>query len=248
MHTDGSRYDLDFQDEDFEEEMGRRLSYEKALGSGYCGFQISLPSHLQNTGGEYREDTEYLKRIAADIARLQRLCHERELNFYLETHIARVSEDPAALCKIFDYCPDYFEVNFDVSHYAYRCISTGRYLNRILGRVGHTHQRMCRGFGDLSADIANGDVKSDWEQKGLTYAAWQAMATALSQERGLSSRTIVGETGPWMHVRNAMAQDASLVPLYRLMAAKADEHAGIADKDASKTSECANPFTDKLYN
>ena len=46
--------------------MGKRLNYEKALGSGYCGFQISLPNNLMNTGGEYREDTEYLRRIAAD--------------------------------------------------------------------------------------------------------------------------------------------------------------------------------------
>eukprot|EP01052_Picozoa_sp_SAG31_P041571 SAG31_NODE_6339_length_2057_cov_3.064351_1_plen_506_part_00 len=234
MHSDGLRYDLDFADGDFWPEMRRRLEMQRLIGSEYVTFQISLPRELQNTGGEYRHDETYLRRAACNIARLQRLSFSAGLNFYVETHIARVSEDPEAFVKIMDYSPVYFEVNIDISHYAYRNIVDGAAYHRIMERAGHTHQRMARTFGDLSSEVIRGngedgghagtlDPHTDWEQNGLTYQAWDLMQLAL--RGGLSSRCIVGESGPWQLVVDSMALDAKLVPLYRLMAAHADQEA-----------------------
>eukprot|EP01047_Picozoa_sp_COSAG01_P094646 COSAG01_NODE_25513_length_742_cov_1.339036_1_plen_125_part_10 len=112
MHVDGLRYDLDFADADFWEEMGRRLRLQRTIGAEYITYQLSLPPGLQNTGGEYRNDVAYLRRVAHDIARLQRLCFAEGLNFYVETHVARVSEDTEAFAKIMQFCPSYFEVSW----------------------------------------------------------------------------------------------------------------------------------------
>jgi hypothetical protein len=57
----------------------------------------------------------YLRRVAHDIARLQRLCFAEGLNFYVETHVARVSEDTEAFAKIMQFCPSYFEVSWPFS-------------------------------------------------------------------------------------------------------------------------------------
>ena len=116
-----------------------------------------------------------------------------------------------------DACPTYFEVNADISHYVYRGIKKGNALAKILARVGarqnfssqarelpedrpwcdagHTHQRMAREHGDLSADVE--DPEKDWTDKGVTYQAFEAMKPAFAG--GLSSRCIVGESGP-MHL------------------------------------------------
>jgi hypothetical protein len=59
MHGDGLRYDLDFADVDFWEEMGRRLRLQRTIGAEYITYQLSLPPGLQNTGGEYRNDLAY---------------------------------------------------------------------------------------------------------------------------------------------------------------------------------------------
>ena len=42
-----------------------------------------------------------------------------------------------------------------MSHYNYRQIKHGasKHLRTICARAGHTHQRMCRELGDLSADV-----------------------------------------------------------------------------------------------
>ena len=61
--------------------------------------------------------------------------------------------------------------------------------------AGHTHQRMAREHGDLSADVV--DPEKDWAEKGVTYQAFEAMKPAFAG--GLSSRCIVGESGP-MHL------------------------------------------------
>ena len=42
-------------------------------------------------------------------------------------------------------------------------------------------------------------------------------------------RAIIGETGPAFAVKDALALDAKLVPLYRFMAAYADEQVGKGD-------------------
>ena len=54
------------------------------------------------------------------------------------------------------------------------------------------HARMARQHGDLSADVP--DPVADWEAKGVTYQSFEYYKPAL--ENGLSSRTIMGESGP----------------------------------------------------
>jgi len=230
---------LDFTDDDFWGEVRRKIALEKQIGSEYVTFQICLPPRHMNTGGAYRNDEAYLQLCAERIARLQRICFDHGLNFYVETHIDRVSEDVEAFCKIFDYCEVYFEVNADISHYNYRGITRGSHLERILQRVGHTHQRMARTHGDLSSEVgihfdhvgAIGDVRADWEEKGVTWQAMESMKPAL--RGGLSSRVVVGEIGPAFAVRDALHLDAKLVPLYKWMASYADQQA---------KSEKKNPF------
>lgn len=133
-----------------------------------------------------------------------------------------------------DKCPVYFEVNADISHYVYRAIKRGSALEKILSRVGHTHQRMAREHGDLSADVS--DPEQDWTDKGLTYQAFESMRSSF--KNGLSSRCIVGESGPMHLVKDAIKLDASLVPLYRLMALACDAEVGLplaaAQRNGSK--------------
>ena len=86
-----------------------------------------------------------------------------------------LQEDPAGFVAIMEACPVYFEVNLDVSHYNFRQIrhSQSKHLRTIYERVGHTHQRMCRELGDLSADVP--DPGADWSSKGLTWQAFESM-------------------------------------------------------------------------
>ena len=91
---------------------------------------------------------------------------------------------------------------------------------------------MARQFGDLSSDVE--DPEKDWDAKGVTWQAMESMRPAL--KGGLSSRCIVGESGPLHLVKDPMALDAKLVPLYRAMAKHADVEAKI---DAAAQ---ANPF------
>ena len=37
----------------------------------------------------------------------------------------RVSEDLGAFVKVMEYCPVYFEINADISHYNFRAITQG---------------------------------------------------------------------------------------------------------------------------
>ena len=104
---------------------------------------------------------------------------------------------------------------------------------------------MARQLGDLSAEVD--DPASDWEKKGLTWQAFQSMERAF--RGGLSSRTIVGESGPIHLVRSALETDASLVPLYRFMCAHADREAGVAssggrgapNRPGAAAARCALP-------
>jgi sugar phosphate isomerase/epimerase len=86
-HEDGApgRWDLDFNEPDFYAELARRVALDKALGSEYVTFQISLPPQYLNTGGEYRDDAAFIKRSAERIARMQQVCFEQGVNFYVET-------------------------------------------------------------------------------------------------------------------------------------------------------------------
>lgn len=220
--------ELDYQSPDFWDRLRRVLEQERSIGSEYATFQIDLPQGLKGTGGAYRNDEEYLKISALRVARMQEVCFSLGMNFYVEAHVDRISEDPEAFCKVFEYCPIYFEVNADLSHYLYRNICRGPHYDKIMARVGHCHIRMARKHGDLSSDVGFhmdhigpvGDPAADWEDGGVTWQAVEAMRPALVQ--GLSSGLIVGEAGPAFSVRDALLLDTKLVPLYRFMASLAD--------------------------
>ena len=224
---DSALLSLDFADPDLEAKLAAMLAENAALGCEYATFQISLPERHMNTGGEYRNDGDYLKLCAERISMLQAVCQNADQNFYVETHIDRISEDLEAFTKIMDYAEPTapFEINADLSHYIYRGITKGSGLERVLGRVGHMHQRMARLYGDLSSDIP--DPAADWEDvNGATRQAWEMAKRAL--KGGLTSRCIMGETGPMNLVdgTRTLDLDASLVPLFRLMANYADEEVG----------------------
>lgn len=194
-------------------------------GGRFASFQLSLhPDHM-GTGGAYRTDERYLQWCADRVTRLRDATWDLGLNFYLEVHMDRITEDPAACCRILEMAA--CELNGDMSHYLFRGITAGQHLHKILEHVGHTHMRMARRWGDLSAAVD--DPKADWQQGGVTWQIFDLMKPALAT--GLSSRAIVGETGPMHLVTDTLTQDAALVPLYRAMARYADASAqGIALK------------------
>lgn len=192
-------------------------------GGEYASLQFFLHPDYIGTGGAYREDEEYLQWCANRVSQIRADAWSLGLNFYLEFHIDRITEDPAACCRLLEMAA--CELNGDMSHLLYRAITRGVYVDRIMKLVGHTHVRMARPHGDLSAAVD--DPKADWEQKGVTWQMFKFMQPALGG--GLSSRTIVGETGPMHLVRDTLTLDAALVPLYRAMARYADAGAqGIA--------------------
>ena len=82
-------------------------------------------------------------------------------------------------------------MNGDLSTYLSRGMTKGKNIPQILSRMEHTHQRMCRKYGDLSVNV--GDVQTDWDTAGVTWQAFQFSMTGL--QGGLSSRCIVGESG-----------------------------------------------------
>ena len=67
---------------------------------------------------------------------------------------------------------------------------------------------MAREHGDLSADVEN--PEKDWTEKGVTYQAFEAMKPAFAG--GLSSRCIVGESGPMHLVRTPRSTCVPLRP------------------------------------
>jgi len=206
---------------DFSRNITREAELVKLMGGEYMTFQIWLPPHHLDTGGEYRRDTAFLKHAADVIALLHDICHANGINCYIETHVARISEDPQAFCNIMDLCKVPFEVNGDLSHYQFRNIIRGSDLARIRSRMGHTHQRMARAFGDLSVEVK--ELHKDWRNAGVTWQAFQISLPGL--KGGLSSRVIGGESGPMHLVTDPLTVDACLVPLYRAMACYADKSA-----------------------
>lgn len=193
------------------------------MGGGFVSYQISLPANMLNTGGAYREDEKYLRWMAERIRELRDAAWDAGLNFYNEVHVDRVTEDPAACCRLLDLAT--CELNGDLSHLLARGITQGHHVEKVLKHMGHTHVRLARKYGDLSAVCD--DPKADWEAKGVTWQIFQLMMGGLAG--GLSSRTISGESGP-MHLQtDPLSQDVKLVPLYRAMARWADASAqGIA--------------------
>lgn len=109
--------------------------------------------------------------------------------------MGRISEDPQAFAMILKRVDAPVEINGDLSHYIYRNMRNDTDdMKEILGRMGHTHQRMCKPYGDLSANVP--DPRADWNSRGLTWKAFQFSKMGL--RGGLSSRVIAGESGP-MH-------------------------------------------------
>lgn len=191
-------------------------------GGEYVSFQMWLKPEAMGDCGAYRRDEPYLDEVARRIEKLHQICFEQGMNCYIETHVGRVTEDPEAFCKIMDRCRVPFETNGDLSHYVYRGLRSegagAEDVGKILAVMGHTHQRMARDFGDLSAVVD--DPASDWEDGGMTFRAFEFSKPGL--RGGLSSRVICGESGP-MHLQtDPMSQDAKLVPLWRAMATYAD--------------------------
>jgi hypothetical protein len=189
------------------------------LGGEFVSFQYEIAKNYYNTAGAYREDTDYLKWCADTVAKLRDKVWSLGMNFYLEVHVDRITEDPAALCRILEMTT--CELNGDLSHNLSRGYLKGKYIDRINKLVNHTHVRMARTYGDLSADVP--DPKADWEAKGITWGMFKCMQPALVG--GLSSRTISGESGPMHLVKDTLTLDAKLVPLYRAMARFADASA-----------------------
>jgi len=207
-------------DQNFAANLAKDIQLAQLMGAQYVTFQIWLSPEYIGTGGAYRRDENFLKQRAAVIDECHRLCYEYGLNCYIETHVDRVSEDLEAFTKIMRLCEYKFEVNGDLSHYVFKNIHKGDDLEQVISRMGHTHQRIARPFGDLSFYVD--DLRTDWMNGGATWKAFEITKPAL--RRGLSSRVIVGETGPIHNVRDAPLYDAQLLPLWRLMANYADSY------------------------
>ena len=74
-HEDGKqKWDLDFNDRDFDQQLKEKLRMDRAMGSEYVTFQISLPPRHLNTGGLYRDDTAFIQLSADRIAKMQAAC------------------------------------------------------------------------------------------------------------------------------------------------------------------------------
>ena len=144
--------------------------------------------------GSYRNDTDLLKEYVSRIEILQQICFEEGFNFYVETHVGRISEDPEAFVKVMDMSKTPFELNGDLSHYICRGMMKGPFVDRIISGMEHTHVRMARVYGDLSINVE--DPAADWtDPEGVTKMYWEF--TKKGFQNGLSSRTIVGESGPF---------------------------------------------------
>ena len=98
-------WNLEFSDVDFFERFRQRLRNDKDYGVEYASFQIHLAEEHLETGGSYRDDPEYLQLCADRIATLQRICFEEGVNFYVETHVLKVSEDVFAFAEIMRRAP-----------------------------------------------------------------------------------------------------------------------------------------------
>jgi hypothetical protein len=245
----GAGWDHDLRDPDWLAKLRTTVRYDRQIGCQYITFQMFLPPHHQAQGGAYRQDAAYCELVAARIAAAQRVCFDEGLNFYVETHIGRVSEDPSAFVQIFEAAHKqhgcYFEVNGDLSHYIYRGFAPDKgCMPEILGRVQHMHQRMARKHGDLSANVS--DPAADWQARGLTWQAFQYSRTTWERGGGLSSRVICGETlgmcDPVLAGKHgvALSLDAKLVPLWRKMCLAADAQI-IGNREEDRTAGRSPP-------
>ncbi len=201
------------------------IKFLRDLGCGFVSFQYGLAQEYLSSGGEYRNDEGYLKWCAENLEKIRSATWGEGMNFYLEVHINMITEDPTGCCRVLDLFD--CEINGDLSHYLFKGYLKGKSVERVISKMGHTHTRMARQYGDLSAVVS--DPKADWEAKGMTWQLFELMKPALA--KGLSSRTISGETGPMHLVVDSLSQEQALVPLWRAMARYADAGAqGVAMK------------------
>ena len=203
-------------------QLAEEVRLTKLMGGSYVTFQMWLAPKYMDTAGSYRKDSDYLAYCAKRIEDLQHICWNQGMNCYIETHVGRISEDPQAFGDILDRVTTPVETNGDLSHYIYRNMRNDtKDMEKIFSRMNHTHQRMCRPYGDLSANVEN--PEEDWLAMGLTWKAFQFSKKGL--QNGLSSRVVCGESGPMHAVKDPLTLDAKLVPLYRMMAEWADQSA-----------------------
>ena len=228
LHAFGSTLhllDVDARALGFVRQQTDAMKLVQDLGGEFASYQFDLHKDYYYCAGAWRDDEESMRWCADRVADLREAAWALGLNFYLEVHVDRITDDPAACCRILEMCA--CEINGDLSHLLARGFLRGPYVEKILQHMGHTHVRMARQYGDLSAAVD--DPKGDWESQGVTWQLFQLMKGGLAG--GLSSRTISGETGPMHLVTKPLDQDATLVPLYRAMARYADASAqGIAVK------------------
>ena len=183
-----------------------------------------MPKKCQNGDGWYGNNDKLLNEYVDRIKILKDLTHSMDMNFYIETHVFMVTEDPEAFAKIIDLYvdkygeDDLFEINGDSSHYLCRGYLKGPYVDKILNKMEHHHVRMARVYGDVSAEVF--DPVKDWNDKGITWDYWQFAKKGM--ENGLSSRVIVGESGPYHLVNDPISMDERMMPLLRYMAKYCD--------------------------
>ena len=215
---------MDFNDQDFWVEMKEKLRCDRAAGAEYVTYQLCLPRKYMNTGGAYRNDSEYYESIVERLERLTQMCHRLNLNVYFETHKDCISEDAIAFDHIIQLYESTYgrqlEVNGNLSHYVRSGVTSGESVDNIFERVNHMHQGMARINGDI--DVFVNDPINDWNLKGVTYIAFDMSARVLKNGNGLSSRTISGNSGPTHSYNDPLTNDAKMVPLLRAMCSVAD--------------------------
>eukprot|EP01084_Bolivina_argentea_P051139 94058_1 len=234
LHSKSEHWDKQNVDK-YLSDLRESLQYNKAMGAEYVTFQIWLPEKYLYGDGSYRNNNKLLEEYINRIGILQSICYENELNFYVETHVGRLSEDPEAFVKIMNGYNGSFEINGDLSHYICRGMLSGPFVDEILSKMEHTHVRMARVYGDLSVDVI--DPIKDWnDENGVTQTYWKF--TKKGFKNGLSSRVIVGEAGPMHLVDDALKQDKKMVPLLKSMAKYCDLQAQTNNFDKQNF----NPF------
>ena len=212
-------FDADLRTKEWKTEVTDSFRQVQDMGGEFVNVQFQLHSDYPNTSGEYRSDEGYLTWVVNRIEFMRSAAWNIGMNFYLETHIHTIAEDPEAFANILKRVTS--EVTGDLSHYMHKAYMTGKSVDYVVSLMGHTHVRMCRVNGDLSAVVE--DPRSDWNEKGITWQMFQMMKPGL--DGGLSSREIGGESGAMHLVTDSLTQDVALLPLYRAMARYADASA-----------------------
>ena len=209
---------------------------DRILGAEYVTYQVFLSDKYMGCGSDYTDDGAYMAECARQVEVLRARTHAAGFNFYLETHVDRITQDPRAVCMLLDSVD--VELNGDLAHYITLGIRGGRSFERTMAAVSHIHARMARVYGDLS--VGPEDPERDWLDRGVTWSFFNYARPAM--RGGLTSRVIVEETGPAFEVADAIGAGARLVPLMRALAAWCDNEAAGRPNPALDTPGCLNPW------